>query len=148
MEIDENYVLDSLATSSGYMIPKGLLIACEGDCGCAVLMAYLLNQRQYYKSHAQLVDDWFYATSPDIMTHTGISERTQYNLIKQLTEKKWIQCRVQGVPPKRWIQLNANNIAESIMTGLKKIDDAHRRINPENCAESIRKNLPNLLNLL
>ena len=143
MEIDENYVLDSLATSSGYMIPKGLLIACEGDCGCAVLMAYLLNQRRYYKSHAQLVDDWFYATSPDIMTHTGISERTQYNLIKQLTEKKWIQCRVQGVPPKRWIQLNANNIAESIMAGLKKIDDAHRRINPENCAESIRKIAPN-----
>lgn len=75
----------------------------------AVVYGALLSKYAYYDQHGLLTDgDWFYSTVEDLEESTALTARQQRRCIDTLTKSGLIQCKVQGMPAKRYFCINDN----------------------------------------
>lgn len=73
----------------------------------AVVYGALLSKYAYYDQHGLLTDgDWFYSTVEDLEESTALSARQQRRCIETLIKSGLIQCKVQGMPAKRYFCIN------------------------------------------
>ena len=73
----------------------------------AVVYGALLSKYAYYDQHGLLTDgDWFYSTVEDLEESTALTARQQRRCIDTLTKSGLIQCKVQGMPAKRYFCIN------------------------------------------
>lgn len=73
----------------------------------AVVYGALLSKYAYYDQHGLLTDgDWFYSTAEDLEESTALTSRQQRRCIDKLIELGLIQCKVQGMPAKRYFCIN------------------------------------------
>lgn len=73
----------------------------------AVVYGALLSKYAYYDQHGLLTDgDWFYSTVEDLEESTTLTARQQRRCIDTLTKSGLIQCKVQGMPAKRYFCIN------------------------------------------
>ena len=73
----------------------------------AVVYGALLSKYAYYDQHGLLSDgDWFYSTAEDLEESTALTSRQQRRCIDKLIELGLIQCKVQGMPAKRYFCIN------------------------------------------
>lgn len=73
----------------------------------AVVYGALLSKYAYYDQHGLLTDgDWFYSTVEDLEESTALTARQQRRCIDKLIELGLIQCKVQGMPAKRYFCIN------------------------------------------
>ncbi len=68
----------------------------------AVVYAALLAKRDWYMEHDMLADGWFYSTAADLEESTALSAKSQRRCINTLIEAGLIQCRLIGIPSKRY----------------------------------------------
>lgn len=72
----------------------------------AVVYGALLSKYAYYDQHGLLSDgDWFYSTVEDLEESTALTARQQRRCIDTLTELGLIQCKVQGMPARRYFRI-------------------------------------------
>lgn len=72
----------------------------------AVVYGALLSKYAYYDQHGLLSDgDWFYSTVEDLEESTALTARQQSRCIDTLTELGLIQCKVQGMPARRYFRI-------------------------------------------
>ncbi len=75
----------------------------------AVVYGALLSKYAYYSQRGLLTDgDWFYSTAEDLEESTALTARQQRRCIDTLAKLGLIQCRVQGMPAKRYFCINDN----------------------------------------
>lgn len=73
----------------------------------AVVYGALLSKYAYYDQHGLLTDgDWFYSTVEDLEESTALTARQQRRCIDTLIKSGLIQCKVQGMPAKRYFCIN------------------------------------------
>ena len=73
----------------------------------AVVYGALLSKYAYYDQHGLLTDgDWFYSTVEDLEESTAPSARQQRRCIDTLIKSGLIQCKIQGMPAKRYFCIN------------------------------------------
>ena len=57
-------------------------------------------------AHALTDGDWFYSTVEDLEESTALTARQQRRCIDTLIKSGLIQCKVQGMPAKRYFCIN------------------------------------------
>lgn len=84
----------------------------------AVVYGALLSKYAYYEQHGLLSDgDWFYSTAEDLEESTALTSRQQRRCIDKLIELGLIQCKVQGMPARRYFRIVDNaELLSSILT--------------------------------
>ncbi len=88
----------------------------------AVVYGALLSKYAYYDQHGLLTDgDWFYSTVEDLEESTALTARQQRRCIDKLIELGLIQCKVQGMPARRYFRIVDNaELLSSILTNGSK----------------------------
>lgn len=84
----------------------------------AVVYGALLSKYAYYEQHGLLSDgDWFYSTAEDLEESTALTSRQQRRCIDKLIKLGLIQCKVQGMPARRYFRIVDNaELLSSILT--------------------------------
>lgn len=101
--------ITSLLSTSKYFIVNKDLIKILGTEE-AVVLGELINERDYWESREQLEDDWFYSTIENIENEIGYNEYKQRKILKSLESKGILEVKVKGMPAKRYIRINEENL--------------------------------------
>lgn len=101
-------VLDIIATSNYIALNKTMikLLGLEE----AVLLGELASELKYWEKKGQVEDGWFYSTVENIEENTSLSDFKQRKTIKSLKEKNIIDIKVKGIPAKRYIKINEEQV--------------------------------------
>ena len=77
----------------------------------AIILGALINKYQYYFDQGKLTEDgMFFCTVNTLYEDTTLSEYKQRKAFKNLEENGIITTDIRGIPAKRYIKLNAENM--------------------------------------
>jgi len=83
----------------------------------AIMIGELASEMSYWEEKKQLDEDgYFYSTVENIEEHTTFKEWRQRNVLNRLKDKGLISIRVKGLPAKRYIRINTEEIARITLT--------------------------------
>ncbi len=80
----------------------------------SILLGELCSEYEYWKSHGQLEDDYFYSTIDNIEENTTLSKNTQTTALNILKKKGLIETKVMGLPAKRYFKINQKKLEEML----------------------------------
>lgn len=122
-------ILDIIATSSYITLNKSIikLLGLEE----AVILGELASEFKYWEEKGQIEDGWFYSTVENIEKNTSLSDFKQRKAIKSLKEKNIIEIKIRGIPAKRYIKINEEQVFEllnnkffnNLRTSTEKIEE-------------------------
>lgn len=101
--------VSSLLSTSKYFIVNKELIKALGTEE-AIVLGELISERDYWESREQLEDDWFYSTIENIENEIGYNEYKQRKILKSLESKGVLEVKVKGMPAKRYIRIDEENL--------------------------------------
>ena len=101
--------VSSLLSTSKYFIVNKELIKALGTEE-AIVLGELISERDYWDDREQLEDDWFYSTVENIENEIGYNEYKQRKILKSLESKGVLEVKVKGMPAKRYIRINEENL--------------------------------------
>ena len=76
----------------------------------AVILGELASEYNYYLSQEELEDGYFYSTIENIEDNTGLTEHKQRRAINTLKEKDILNIKVKGMPARRYIKINEEQV--------------------------------------
>lgn len=71
----------------------------------AVIFSTLISKYTYYRDNNRSFDGWFYSTIEDLQESTTYSRKIQSTAINKLVEYGLIECKLMGMPAKRYFRL-------------------------------------------
>lgn len=71
----------------------------------AVIFSTLISKYTYYRDNNKSFDGWFYSTIEDLQESTTYSRKIQSTAINKLVEYGLIECKLMGMPAKRYFRL-------------------------------------------
>lgn len=81
----------------------------------ATIIGELASELDYWtKKGGLLENNWFYSTIENIEENTGISEFKQRKALKHLVELGVIDIKIKGLPAKRYIKINEEQLAQKL----------------------------------
>ena len=103
-------VLQLLASRNYIVVNKDLIriIGLEES----VILGELASEYNYYLDRQELEDGYFYSTIENIENNTGLNEYKQRKAMNSLKLKKIIEVKIKGIPAKRYIKLNEEQVTE------------------------------------
>ena len=113
-------ILELLATDN-YIIVNKTLIRQLG-LETAIMLGELCSEYLYYQKEDMLEDDWFYSTIDNIEYNTGLSNYQQNKAFEQLISLDIIQIVVKGIPARRYIKIDEEQVFKYLKTSFKKIN--------------------------
>jgi len=123
MDSNTNILLYTLAHDSFIQVNKRMLKILKGDAYAAIILHFLIGQYRYYKETNQIKDGWFFQKQEDIKSICMISEYIQRRVLKYLKSLDFIDVKIKESPPKRFIRINFDNIADTL--ALEKLPQPH-----------------------
>lgn len=112
-------ILRLIASDSYITVNKELIkqVGLEG----AVLIGELASEYDYWAKNNGITEDgYFFSTIENIEEKTGLSEHRQRQAIKKLEELGIVTVKVKGLPAKRYVKLNEENIIKLFETSSEK----------------------------
>ena len=111
-------VLKLLASDNYIVVNKDLIkiLNLEG----AVMLGQLASEYVYWENARKLEDGYFYSTIEDIQEKTSLTAYQQRNVIKMLEEKELINVKLMGMPAKRYIKINENQVIKILHNKMLK----------------------------
>lgn len=85
-------------------------IAEEVGLEAAVILGELASQYNYWQSCGKLEEGYFYSTIENLEKKTCLSGHNQRQALTKLQEKGWISISKKGLPAKRYIKVNEENL--------------------------------------
>lgn len=76
----------------------------------AVILGELASEYNYYFDKDELDDGYFYSTVDNIEQNTSLSEYKQRKAINSLKDNNILDIKIKGIPAKRYIKLNEEQI--------------------------------------
>lgn len=78
----------------------------------AVLFGELCSEYDYWEKQEQLKDGYFFSTIENIENNTTLSEHKQRKALEKLKKLNIIETKVMGIPAKRYIKINEEQVLE------------------------------------
>ena len=75
-----------------------------------IILGELASEHNYYIDKEELEDGYFYSTIDNIEANTSLSEYRQRKAINTLKEKDILDIKVKGIPAKRYIKINEDQV--------------------------------------
>ena len=98
-----------LLSNDGYIILNKRLVI-ELGLDEALIIGELAAEYNYWEQSGELTDGYFYSTIENISKNIGMSDYRQRECLKRLEKAGFINIKVKGVPPKRFIKINEDAI--------------------------------------
>ena len=81
----------------------------------AIILGALINRYQYYFEHGKLDEEgMFYCTVETLENDTTLSDYKQRKALTNLQDGNFINIKLKGLPAKRYIEINADKIIETL----------------------------------
>lgn len=78
----------------------------------AIIFGELASEHSYWVEREQIEDGYFYSTIENIEEHTTLSAHKQRKALKNLQNMNLIDVKVKGIPAKRYIKINEEQVIE------------------------------------
>ena len=107
----------------------------------AILFGELCSEYDYWEKQDGLKDGYFFSTIENIENNTTLSDHKQRKALTNLKEKNIIDIKIMGIPAKRYIKINYEQVLEifnskflkNLKTGYKKIEELElKKLNGNN----------------
>lgn len=85
-------------------------IAAEVGLEAAVILGELASEFVYWQNIGGLEEGFFYSTIENLEKKTFLSGHSQRQALAKLQEKGWIDIAKKGIPAKRYIRINEENL--------------------------------------
>lgn len=85
-------------------------IAAEVGLEAAVILGELASEFVYWQNVGGLEEGFFYSTIENLEKKTFLSGHSQRQALAKLQEKGWIDIAKKGIPAKRYIRINEENL--------------------------------------
>lgn len=132
--MEQKRFISKLLSNDGFIMVNKALIKLVGLHN-AVLIGELCSEYNYYSTKNLLVDnEWFFATIANIENNTGLTRKLQDSCIKQLVEKQIIEIKTMGMPAKRYINIQFDN--------LEKLLNDEKSPEIKDCPNGTNKDVP------
>ena len=76
----------------------------------AIILGELASEHNYYNDRNELEDGYFYSTINNKEDNTSLNEYKQRKAINTLKDKKIIDVQIKGIPAKRYIKLDEEQV--------------------------------------
>lgn len=113
--------LSSLLASTGFIVANKTLIRKIG-LSEAVLIGELCSELNYWKEKGESEGGWFFSTVANVERETGIKKVTQATILNKLQGLGLLEFRRAGLPPKRYIRLDFDAIAQVLNDDCSEIE--------------------------
>ncbi len=110
-----------LASNNFLAINKDLIKQLN-SAGCAIFLCELLSLHNYFEDTNQLENGFFYATIEKIQDVLCMGEKPQKKYINTLLKLGLIECKVKGIPARRFFKINKKQLADFTLTSFAKTD--------------------------
>lgn len=80
----------------------------------AVILGELASEALYWQQHKEGFDGWFFSTVENLEARTFLSGHSQRQAIQRLQDQGWIRVEKKGMPAKRYISINEEEIEKSL----------------------------------
>ena len=101
-------ILQLLASDNYITLNKDLIKILDLDS--AVLFGELVSEYIYWAKNGGLEDGYFYSTVENIEEKTTLTAFKQRQAIKLLEEKGLVEVAIKGIPAKRYIKINEEQV--------------------------------------
>jgi len=103
-------ILQILASENYITVNKDLIkiLNLEG----AVVFGELASEYIYWDKAGELEDGYFYSTVENMQEKTSLSSYQQRQALKILEEKELIKVKLKGIPAKRYIKINEDQVVK------------------------------------
>ena len=102
-------VLSLIATKNYIAVNKRLAVVV--GLHEAIMLGELASEYEYWKERGEVSEDgFFFSTIENVQCNTTLSEKQQRNALKNLSMLGFVETRVKGIPAKRFIRLDENNL--------------------------------------
>ena len=103
----------------------------------AVLLGELAGEHNYWKQNEGLTEDgFFFSTIENVEDKTSLSEHKQRQALKKLEELGIVTVKIKGLPAKRYIKINKEQLTESLQTKETNLSETSsgkfQELEPEN----------------
>lgn len=85
-------------------------IAAEVGLEAAIILGELASEFVYWQNIGGLEEGYFYSTIENLEKKTFLSGHNQRQALAKLQEKGWIDIAKKGIPAKRYIRINEENL--------------------------------------
>lgn len=101
-------ILQLLATRNYIIVNKDLikLVGLEE----AIILGELASEYEYWLNQNKLEDGYFYSTIDNIESNILLTEHKQRKILNGLKDKGLIDLKIKGIPAKRYIKINENEV--------------------------------------
>lgn len=135
-------------------------IAEEVGLEAAVILGELASEFNYWQSIGKLEDGYFYSTIENLEKKTYLSGHNQRQALAKLQEKGWISITKKGIPAKRYIKVNEENLLaffndlslKILTTGDSNFEqqavknfDGNKNIDNKNIEEKYKEDIPPIM---
>ena len=100
-----------LIASRNYIVVNKQLIKIIG-LEETIVLGELASEYDYWLEKEQLEDGYFYSTIENIESNTSLNEYKQRKAFKSLQDKNILDIKVKGIPAKRYIKINEEQVIE------------------------------------
>jgi hypothetical protein len=98
-----------LIASSNYITVNKVLIRLLG-IDEAIILGELASECEYWQRREELQDGYFYSTIENIEENTTLTEYKQRKALNNLKEQGIVSIKVKGIPAKRFIKINEEQV--------------------------------------
>ena len=106
--------LVSLIASNNYIVVNKQLARAFG-LEEAVILGELASEMEYWQQRGELKDGYFYSTIENVKESTTLSDKRQRSALNALKEAGIIDVKLAGLPAKRYIRINENQLAQILL---------------------------------
>lgn len=106
--------LVSLIASNNYIVVNKQLARAFG-LEEAVILGELASEMEYWQQRGELKDGYFYSTIENVKDSTTLSDKRQRSALNALKEAGIIDVKLAGLPAKRYIRINENQLAQILL---------------------------------
>ena len=106
--------LVSMIASNNYIVVNKQLARALG-LEEAVILGELASQMEYWQQRGELKGGYFYSTIENIKDSTTLSDKRQRSALNALKEAGIIDVKLAGMPAKRYIRINENQLAQILL---------------------------------
>lgn len=105
--------ITQLLASRNYLIINKDLLKIFG-LEATILLGELCSEYEYWENQNLAKDGFFFSTIENIKDNTTLSVKQQKNALTKLMDLNVIECKVMGLPARRYFKINETGIVEFV----------------------------------
>lgn len=100
--------------SQAFLLVNKALLRYVGSANAAIILSSLISKHSYFQERDMLQDGGFFNTKNMLQDETGLSEKVILAAEKILQSKGLIDCKLKGIPARKFYYLNWVNILKAL----------------------------------